>query len=334
MSQVFEAMSSYLRELYREFRGRAVPVIAAKPGYFGEAKTSIGTAFPVANVGNGTLFATASHVVKGFSEVYLLIQNERETALIPAETVIAVWQMANNIFDFALLYADKVQLQPLNLGNSLAVVPGDMVFTLGYPLGIVREPTIVYGNISASDLDIRTELGIMHGIMQTTLPLNPGFSGSPILDVNKNVIGISRAIVVGAQLMSYATPINFVKPFIKSMVTSGKIAYPSLNIIMFQYNPLLKRLYEYEMPQVAQCINALKPRTIVSIITISENPSIPPCSAVLNVSVGYITINNPTPAQVLQALYEAYWQGVPLTMTLQTPAGVVTVQPQYTLKTL
>jgi S1-C subfamily serine protease len=229
-----------------------------------------------------------------------------------------------------LLYID-IPIKPLPLGNSLEVRHGDFVTALGYPLGIVREPTIVNGIVSATDLSLETQFGPMHGIVQTTLPLNPGFSGGPILNIDGNVIGVARAIILGAQLMSYATPINFVKPFIKSLTTRNTIEYPSLQITSALYNPLLKETYRQNYPMLFNCASSLDITRITTIIVESYNPTIPTCAAILSVSVGNITIDYPTPGQVVQALYEAYWRDQPLVMTIKTTTGIQTITPKYVL---
>jgi len=335
MASVLSEISRYLHEMYNAFEYRVYPVVAFEETLFStNIKSSIGTAFPVANYGSGTLFVTASHVVKDYEDVFLLIQSPDNMSIIPAEKSLVLWQMGNNIFDIAILYTSSVKVEPMKLGNSLLVNNGDVVVSMGYPLGIVRKPTIVEGLVSANDLELITQLGIMHGIIQTTLPLNPGFSGGPIFNVNGEVVGIARAVIMGAQLMSYATPINFIKPFVKSAIETGTFKYPSLQVVTVLYNPLMKELYRTRYPAVLSCASSLRLNAMRSIVVESYNSDIPPCSAVLSVSVGPTTINNPTPAQIIQALYEAYWEGTQMVMTLQTTSGVITITPRYILKTI
>lgn len=334
MSEIVRELSEYLEQMYDALKDRVLPIIAHSEAMY--ERVSLGTGFPVANFNNGTVILTASHVIRGYSNVYVIVRRGDDVDMVRARNMLLLWSYGNNIFDIALLYLPNVQLQPLALGNSLAVRSGEYVFALGYPLGIIRMPTIVNGIVSANDLSLYVQLAgmysnasAMHGIIQTTLPLNPGFSGGPLFNVKGEVIGIARAILIGAQLVSYATPINFAKPFIKSLITTGEFAVPSLNVYAIEYNPLLRDVYGQG---ITSCVDRLAVgNKILTLIVQSRNQQIPNCSAVLRIDVENTSIDYPTPAQILQSLYQAYWDDAPLTLTLLTRSGITTVQPQYVM---
>ena len=59
-------------------------------------------------------------------------------------------------------------------------------------------------------------------IIQTTAPLNPGNSGGPLVDSEDRVIGMNTAILMGAQNISFAIPINTVKSIVTVLQAHGR----------------------------------------------------------------------------------------------------------------
>lgn len=115
--------------------------------------------------------------------------------------------------DEALARARKVLgggIPYLELGDSDALVRGQEVTTLGYPLGqesLKSSQGIVSG---------REELG-GESYIQITAALNPGNSGGPSLNAEGKVIGINTAIIPQAQNIGYIIPISEVKQIIKAL---------------------------------------------------------------------------------------------------------------------
>ncbi len=63
-------------------------------------------------------------------------------------------------------------------------------------------------------------------MIQTDASLNPGSSGGPLINLNGQVVGISKAIVSqgGGNIgISFATPINLIKEILPQLQTSGKV---------------------------------------------------------------------------------------------------------------
>ena len=89
----------------------------------------------------------------------------------------------------------------LMLGNSDAIAHTDRILALGYPLG--------QNNLKSSTGVISgRESGIGRTFFQITAPINPGSSGGPIFDTHGLVIGMTIAMVVAAQNVGYAVPVN------------------------------------------------------------------------------------------------------------------------------
>ena len=76
---------------------------------------------------------------------------------------------------------------------------GEQVFIIGNPLGL--EKTVSDGIISA----VREVPGFGR-IIQTTAPVSPGSSGSPVININGEVIGVATFIIIEGQNLNFAIP--------------------------------------------------------------------------------------------------------------------------------
>lgn len=100
----------------------------------------------------------------------------------------------------------------LMMGNSDAVNHTDKVLVLGYPLG--------QNNIKSSTGVISgRESGVGRTFFQITAPVNPGNSGGPLFNVQGQVIGMTLAMVMTAQNIGYAIPINDIAMVLADLYT-------------------------------------------------------------------------------------------------------------------
>ena len=106
--------------------------------------------------------------------------------------------------DLALIKIEAQGLPVLQLGDSDELTPGQAVLSIGNPLGY--EHSVSRGVIAA----IRElEFGDGRPMVQVAIPIEPGSSGSPALDLNGNVIAILSIKSGGA--MGFGVPINELK---------------------------------------------------------------------------------------------------------------------------
>jgi DNA-binding LacI/PurR family transcriptional regulator len=89
--------------------------------------------------------------------------------------------------------------KPLQVVSSRNVPHGESLFVLGYPLG---------QNLSCATGILSNLLG-SGGKFQTTLPLNPGHSGSPVFDSKGLVIGVAAGGFDHAQLVTHVIPSDY-----------------------------------------------------------------------------------------------------------------------------
>jgi S1-C subfamily serine protease/regulator of sirC expression with transglutaminase-like and TPR domain len=110
--------------------------------------------------------------------------------------------------DLALIKIDASDLPTLQLGDSDQITPGQSVFSIGNPLGYSH--SVTRGVISA----IRElELGDGRPLVQVAIPIEPGSSGSPTLDLDGKVVSILAIKSGGA--MGFGVPVNLLKFLLK-----------------------------------------------------------------------------------------------------------------------
>ena len=106
--------------------------------------------------------------------------------------------------DLALVKIDAKNLPVLQLGNSQELIPGQAILSIGNPLGY--EHSVSRGVVAA----IRElEFGDGRPMVQVAIPIEPGSSGSPALDLNGKVVAILSIKSGGA--MGFGVPVNELK---------------------------------------------------------------------------------------------------------------------------
>jgi S1-C subfamily serine protease len=120
--------------------------------------------------------------------------------------------------DLALLKVDPQdvgeELQPLELGASEDLRPGDPAIAIGSPFGL--EGTVTSGIVSALGRTIQAPNGFsISGAIQTDAAINPGNSGGPLLDDEGRVIGVNSQIRTGGGNantgVGFAVPVDEIK---------------------------------------------------------------------------------------------------------------------------
>ncbi|HSB07518.1 MAG TPA: tetratricopeptide repeat protein [Thermodesulfobacteriota bacterium] len=90
------------------------------------------------------------------------------------------------------------RIQPLNV-SSTSPETGERVIIIGTPLGLER--TVSDGIVSA----VRDVPGFGK-IIQVTAPISPGSSGSPVVNMRGEVIGIATFFIIAGQNLNFAIP--------------------------------------------------------------------------------------------------------------------------------
>lgn len=105
-----------------------------------------------------------------------------------------------DIIKFTIDNPDKLRFNTLII-SSKKPLKGEDIFTIGNPMGL--ESTVSKGIISS----IR-EIPELGSIFQITAPISSGSSGSPVLNMNGEVIGIATFQITGGQNLNFAIDVG------------------------------------------------------------------------------------------------------------------------------
>ena len=112
--------------------------------------------------------------------------------------------------DLALLKVEAANLPVLALDNRRSAHPGQLVFAIGSPLGLMN--SITMGIVSS--VWRQTDVDEPAVYIQTDAPINPGNSGGPLVDVDGSVVGLNTFILSnggGSEGLGFAIPVEIVK---------------------------------------------------------------------------------------------------------------------------
>jgi len=186
-----------LKELNHRARGS---VVLLKNLDAGGQDVAEGTGFVI----QGGYILTNHHVVEGAS---------RMQAVLPDKSVLELPGVLaeDPDHDLAILKAPSHHLVPLSLVRPGPTEPGERVVVLGNPLGF--SSTLSDGIVSAyREHGIDEDPDFIKGpLLQITAPISEGSSGSPVMNLNGEVVGVAVAFYDGGQSLNFAVPASSVR---------------------------------------------------------------------------------------------------------------------------
>jgi serine protease Do len=207
------------------FGGQSFIVPRVEKGKKEKTKIGGGSGFIVSADG---YVLTSQHVVSDLEADYTVI-------LEPTKRYSVKVISRDPINDIAILKIKDKNLPYLELGDSDKIELGEQVLAVGNPLGEFHD-TISAGIVSGLSRFIAAYRGFsqetarLKGLIQTDAAINPGNSGGPLVNLEGKAIGINTAMVMGAQNLGFAIPINYAKRDLEEVKEYGKIRRPFLGV--------------------------------------------------------------------------------------------------------
>lgn len=187
---------------YEEITERTLPsiVVVSQLGRDGIEEQGVGAGFVVRENG---LIATSLHVIGEGRAIMIKLADGREYHV----DEVHAWDRK---LDLAILRINASGLQPLPLGDSDTLKQGTIVVALGNPHGF--ENSVVKGEVTvvSSKRDVDD-----NEMIQLAIPVEPGNSGSPVMDLYGRVHGVLTMKSAVTRNLGFAMPVNDLKAMLE-----------------------------------------------------------------------------------------------------------------------
>ncbi|MDA1219591.1 MAG: trypsin-like peptidase domain-containing protein [Chloroflexi bacterium] len=206
--------------------------------------SAIGDSFAQTGFGSGFLIdqeghiATNNHVIEGNDRVRVkFLDGSYATATVLGR---------NPANDIALVKVDPAavaNIEPVELGDSSRVSPGQLAIAIGSPFRM--EGTVTAGIISGVNRALPSDLGrSISSVIQTDALIAPGNSGGPLLNSAGQVVGINTAIEIPLsgilqRSAGFAVPIDALAQHLPELKQSMVVQPPWLGVSVADVNQLL-----------------------------------------------------------------------------------------------
>ncbi len=259
-------------------------------------KTKIGGGSGFIVSANGYIL-TSQHVVSDPEADYTVILEP--TKKYPAKVI-----SRDPITDIAILKINATNLPYLELGDSDKIELGEEVVAVGNALGEFHD-TVSSGIISGMSRAITAFSSLtdnaaqLRGLIQTDAAINPGNSGGPLVNMEGKVVGINTAMVMGAQNIGFAIPINYAKRDLQEVQKYGKIKRPFLGIRYIILNKEIAKAHKLPVNYGALIVRESLGETAVLKGSSADKAGLKEYDIILETNGEKITEKNPL-AQILQ----------------------------------
>jgi serine protease Do len=207
-----------MQEFFRRFFGVPIPPRQQQPSPRGRGPAPQAEEELPRGVGSGFIISadgfvmTNAHVIEGADDVYVTLTDKREYKA----KIIG----SDRRSDVAVVKIEGSNLPRLVLGDSNKLRVGEWVIAIGSPFGL--DNTVTAGIVSAKARDTGDYLPLI----QTDVPVNPGNSGGPLINMRGEAVGINSQIYSrsgGYMGISFAVPIDEAMRVSEQLKATGKV---------------------------------------------------------------------------------------------------------------
>jgi S1-C subfamily serine protease len=180
------------------------------------------------SVGTGVVYdrsglvVTNYHVISDATAITVFTQDNRQYS--------ARFIGGDESLDLAVLKVDDANLNPIRLGSSADIMPGETVIAIGNPYGL--SSSVTTGVVSGSRRIVKVG-NAFSVFIQTDALINPGNSGGPLINTDGEVIGINTAMYRDAQGIGFAIPIDTVRRIVPELVRYKSIRQGYLGFSLY-----------------------------------------------------------------------------------------------------
>ncbi|MDD4858796.1 MAG: trypsin-like peptidase domain-containing protein [Dehalococcoidales bacterium] len=160
--------------------------------------------------GSGLIFTQAGYVLTNKH----VVSNESlvQVILVTGDKFDGIVVARDEHRDLAIvgIISNRTDFPSCTLGSSSGILVGEEVVAIGYSLGLQGQSTVSKGIVSA----VRSIEGVDY--IQTDAAINPGNSGSPLVNLKGEAVGVNVAKFVSVDIegIGLAIPIDEAKAFI------------------------------------------------------------------------------------------------------------------------
>ncbi|MCI6691687.1 MAG: trypsin-like peptidase domain-containing protein [Clostridium sp.] len=180
-------------------------------GIIPKETSGIGSGFIINEEG---YILTNYHVIKGAKEVVVTLSDGTD-----ANAKVVNYD-ENQDVAMLKISDDNIKVPAVvELGNSVALKPGEQVIAIGSPLSKEFGQTVTAGIVSATNRTVKTSSGVELNLIQTDTAINPGNSGGPLVNTKGEVVGINNMKLASDTIegIGFSIPINSIKDRIDSL---------------------------------------------------------------------------------------------------------------------
>ena len=149
---------------------------------------------------------------------------------------------ADPIFDLAVLRITpptEERLPTAALGDSDRVRVGDEVLAIGNPIGF--DQSLTRGIVSGMNRILpETPFSVQEPLIQTDAPINPGYSGGPLVNMNGEVVGVNTFILSqsgGNEGLGFAIPCATVRTVTRQLEQFGHLRRQEIGVGLQTISP-------------------------------------------------------------------------------------------------